>query len=162
MSSGNVNSQKESKGDVLVRVVPVEIDKESRGKAGEKRQMSRHWQADKMGRFFVANLTSQQLKPGIVKARVKMDNLLLKDEGNYIVYMYKGRPMIKLNVKDGQFYAPTSVVEQFGKEAVQHQAHIILDILKTNGLSHAIRGKETFQSNARQLLSQLKTYNKET
>ena len=50
--------------------------------------------------------------------------------------------MIKLNVKDGQFYAPTSVVEQFGKEVVQHQAHIV-DILKPTD-SHAIRGKETF------------------
>jgi len=162
MSNSNVKGQKEPKDGSLVRIVPVETDKDCKDKSGEKKQMNRHWQADKLGRFFAANLTSQQLKPSLVKARVKMENLLLKDEGDFIVYMYKGRPMIKLNVKEGQFYAPASVVEEFGKEAVQHQAHIVLDILKTNRLSNALRGKETYQSNARQLLSHLKTYNKES
>ncbi len=162
MDNSNLKGRKEAKDGSLVRIVPVETDKGCKDKSGEKKQMSRHWQADKLGRFFTANLTSQQLKPGLIKARVKMENLLLKDENGFIVYMYKGRPMIKLNVKEGQFYAPASVVEEFGKEAVQHQAHIILDILKTNGLSNAQRGKETYRSNARQLLSHLKTYNKES
>jgi hypothetical protein len=152
--------QKELKDDTLVRIVPLEVDKESKDKLGEKRVMNRHWQADKLGRFFTTNLNLQQLKSSLIKARVKMENLLLKEENEVIVYMYKGRPMIRLNIKDGQFYTSAAVVEEFGKESVQHQAHIVLDILKTNGLSHAQRGKETYQSNARQLLSNLKTYSK--
>ncbi|NLE05348.1 MAG: hypothetical protein GX638_11195 [Crenarchaeota archaeon] len=69
--------------------------------------------------------------------------------------------MIKLGIKDGQFYTFASIIGLFGKEAVEHQAHIILDILKTNKLSNAQRGKETYQTNARQTLNQLKSYNKE-
>jgi hypothetical protein len=160
MNDGISKNKQELKDGSLVRIVPIEVDKESKDKLGEKRVMNRHWQADKLGRFFVTNLNLQQLKTSLIKARVKMENLLLKEENGVIVYMYKGRPMIRLNIKEGQFYTSAATVEEFGKEAVQHQAHIVLDILKTNGLSHAQRGKETFQSNARQLLSHLKTYNK--
>ena len=154
-------SNKAKSQDSLVKVIPVETEKEYRDKFGKKTQMNRHWQSEKSGRFFAANLKAEQLKPGLIKARVKLENLLLNDEGDFISYMYKSRPMIKLNVKEGQFYTPASAIEEFGKEAVQHQAHIILDILKNNGLSNAQRGKEMLQSNARQTLSNLKSYNKQ-
>jgi hypothetical protein len=159
MDNENLKTKKITKDNsILVKISPIETDKEYKDKFGEKKQMSRHWQLDKAGRFFAANLTAQQLKPALAKARVKLENLLLKDEGDFIVYMYKSRPLIKLNVKEGQFYAPISTMAEFDKEDVQQQAHIVLEILKNNGLSNALRGKENLQSNARQLLSKLKTY----
>ncbi len=67
--------------------------------------------------------------------------------------------MIQLNLKDGQFYSPASEVEEYGREAGEKQAHIVLDILKEHGLTNAIRGKTVSQPNVRRLLGQLKTYN---
>lgn len=149
---------KNDKAGSLVKIVPVETEKDCKDKFGEKRQMIRHWQTDKSGRLFASNLSAQQLRLILGKTKVKLDNVLLKDESEFINYMYKGRPLIKLNIKDGQFYSLSSVIEEFGKEAVQQQAHIVLDILKTQGYSNAIRGKENLQPNARQLLGKLRTY----
>jgi len=158
MHNANLKAKKEEKPISLVKIAPTETEKNFKDKFGEKRQMSRHWQPDKSGRLFNSNLTAQQVKSVLSKTKVKLENVLLKDEGDYIIYMYKGRPQLRLSAKEGQFYAPISVVEEFGKEAVQQQAHIVLDILRTHGLSNAVRGKETFQANARQLLGKLKTY----
>jgi hypothetical protein len=158
MDKAKLNTKKEEKPSTLVKITPVETEKDCKDKFGEKRQMNRHWQPDKSGRLFNSNVSAQQLRLVLAKTKVKVENVTLKDEDNFLIYMYKGRPQIKLNTKEGQFYAPTSVVEEFGKEAVQQQAHIVLDILKNHGLSNANRGKETFQANARQLLGQLKTY----
>ncbi|MFA5366003.1 MAG: hypothetical protein WC325_12540, partial [Candidatus Bathyarchaeia archaeon] len=56
------------------------------------------------------------------------------------------------------FYSPASEIEAFGKEAVQQQAHIVLNILKEYGLSGAMRGREVFATSVRQLLGRLETY----
>jgi hypothetical protein len=142
----------------LVRFVPVETDSDYRDKSGKRLLMQRQWQADKAGRFFSAGLSAGKLKPFLAKARVKLENLELSDEGECIVYRYKSRPLIKLNVKEGQFYSPVAEVEAFGKEAVQQQGHMVLAVLKTNGLSQAVIGKPAVASSARQVLGNLKTY----
>jgi hypothetical protein len=160
MESGNVKAKKPENDSRLTRFVPMETDINYRDKFGKKMLMQRLWQPDKTGRYFQPNLTSEKLKPVLAKARVKLENLELKDEGDFIVYSYKTRPLIKLNLKEGQFYSPFSECETYGKEAVQHQAHIVMDILKTNGLSNAVIGKPTFPSSARNVLSKLKTYSK--
>ena len=125
-----------------------------------KQQLERklQWQPDKTERFFPANLSTTQLKPILEKAKVKVEHLLLKDAGDFIVYRCKGRPLIALSVKNGQFNSLAGEIEEYGKEAVQQQAHIVLDILKQFGFSGAVRGREVFPSSARQLLGQLKTY----
>jgi hypothetical protein len=85
----------------------------------------------------------------------------MQKEGDFIVYHYKGRPLIKLNLKDGHFYAPSFEIEEFTKEAVQQQAHMLLDNLKKAGLTGAVIGKPVYPSSARQVLGQLKSYKKE-
>lgn len=52
MASSNL---KEKKASSLVRIVPVEIDRNHKDKFGKKRLMTRQWQPDKTGRFFPAN-----------------------------------------------------------------------------------------------------------
>jgi hypothetical protein len=158
MTDGNLKPQKKEAVSKLVRVVPVETYRNEK----ERRLVQRQWQQDKFGRFFPVTLSIDQLKPILVKARVKMEKLSLKEEDDSIVYHYKGRPMLKLNRKDGQFYSLPSEIEEYGEEAVQHQAHIVLDMLKTSGLSKAGTGKSVVTSSARQILGQLRTYKKES
>jgi len=146
----------------LVRIVPVETDREHKDASGEKRLAQRHWQPDRFGRFFPATLTLEQIKPVLEQARVKMENLHLQKQGDVIMYHYKGRPQIALNLKDGLFYAPSSQIDQYSREAVEHQAHMLLFNLKNAGLSGAIIGKMVFGSSARQVLGHLKTYKKDS
>lgn len=143
-----------------VKITPIETNREFKDVSGEKRQMQRQWQPDKFGRFFPANLTPEQIKPVLVKARVKIENLRLEKEADFIVYQYKGRPLLKLNLKDGSFYTLSSEIEEHTQEAVQQQAHMLLENLKKAGLSGAVIGKPTFPSSARQVLGHLKTYKK--
>jgi len=156
MTSKKIDSEK------LVKINPVETDREHRDTSGKKRPMQRQWQPDRFGRFFPNSLTAKQIKPVLAKARVKMENLTLNKDDNLIVYQYKGRPLIKLNLKDGHFYAPASEIAQHGQEAVQQQAHLLLDNLKKKGLTGAVIGKPVFPTSARQVLRQLKTYNEPT
>ncbi len=142
----------------LVRVLPVETDREHREASGEKRPMQRHWHPDKFGRFFPNTLTVEQIRPVLVAARVKMEKLTLQREGDLIIYHYKDRPLLKLHLKDGQFYAPNTEIAQHGEEAVQHQAHIVLDNLKKAGITGAVIGKPVYPASARHVLGQLKTY----
>jgi len=155
-----VNREKETIR--LTKIIPVETDREYRDESGEKRPMQRQWQPDKFGRFFPANLSMEQIKPVLVKARVKMENVMLERHDDLIVYQYKGKPSIRLNLADGGFYASLSQIEEHSKEAVQQQAHILLENLKKAGLSSAVIGKPVFASSARQVLGQLKTYKKDS
>jgi hypothetical protein len=144
----------------LIRIAPIQTDREHRDSAGVKKVMQRHWQPDKFGRYFPATLTTEQIKPILTKARVKMENLHICNDSDSITYHYKGRPEIRLNLKDGQFYAHSSDIEAQGKEAVQQQAHMLLENLKQANLSGAVIGKPNFPPSARQVLDQLKTYKK--
>jgi hypothetical protein len=137
----------------LFRIVPVETDRTQKDTVTQ-----RQWTADRSGRFFPANLSVEQMKQALANGRVKTENLLLKVDGDCIVYRYKGRPLIRLNLKDGQFYAPASVLEEYGKELVQHQANIVVEKLREGRLSGAAPGKTVHASSARDLLSKLKTY----
>jgi hypothetical protein len=141
-----------------IRIIPAEIETDPKDKSGKKILMQRQWQADKFGRFFLANVSAEEIRKILGKTQVKVENLFLKDEGDSVVYKYKGRPMIKLNKKDGLVYSPTSEIEAHGKEAVQHQAHIVLNMLKKYGFSNATMGKPVCSSSARNLLGNLKTY----
>jgi len=62
---------------------------------------------------------------------------VLQDERAFICYRYHGRPLVKLNLNNGQFYASKAEIYIFGKGAVQNQANIILDIIKQDGFSVA-------------------------
>jgi hypothetical protein len=156
VGGGDLKSPKKELG--FVRIVPVETDRNDK----EKKLMQKHWQPDKFGRFFPETLTIEQLKPILVKERVKMENLSLKEEGDSIIYRYKGRPLLRLNRADGQFYSLPSEIKEYGEESVNHQAHIVMDMLKTSGLSKAATGKSVVTSSARQLLGQLKSYKKDS
>jgi hypothetical protein len=145
-------------GTKLVRIVPVETDREHKDALGEKRLTQRHWHPDRFGRFFPSNLTVEQIRPVLAQARVRMENLFLQKQGDFIVYQYKSRPQIRLNLKDGLFYAPSSEIGVYTREAVEQQAHMLLDNLKKAGLSGAVIGKTVFGSSARQVLGHLKTY----
>ena len=153
MSGSGLKVQK-NHVDKVVRILPVETERNDK----EKKVAQMHWQPDKFGKFFPDTLTIEQMKPILVKARVKMENLSINKENDFIVYHYKSRPLLKLNLKDGQFYSLESQIEQFGEESVQHQAHILLDMLKTAGLTKASTGKSMSASSARQTLGQLKSY----
>jgi len=146
----------------FVRIVPMETNPNHKDKYGKKTTVKRQWQSDKKGRFFFNNLSTTQLKVILSKSKVKMENLLLEDEGHLIVYRYKCRPLIELNLQNGQFYSFKSEIEEYGKEAVQQQAHIVLEILKQNGFSAAVHGKEIYPTSVRQLLGQLKTYKQDS
>jgi len=146
---------------MLVRIVPVETDREHRDSSGEKRFMQRHWQPDRFGRFFPNSLTVEQIKPVLVQARVKVENLFLQKQSDFIVYQYKGRPQVRLNLKDGLFYAPSSDVKIYGRDSVERQAHILLTNLKKGGLSLASIGKTVYGSSAREVLGHLRTYKKD-
>jgi hypothetical protein len=137
----------------LLRIIPVETDRTQKDTVTQ-----RQWAADRSGRFFPANLSVDQMKQALLKGKVKTENLLLKVDSDYIVYRYKGRPLIRLNLKDGQFYAPASVLEEYGKELVQHQANIVVEKLREDRLSGAAPGKIVHASSARDVLSKLKTY----
>lgn len=156
-----MKAKAEEQSKHLVRILPVETDRTHKAKDGKERLMQRQWASDKSGRFFPANLSAEQFKQILEKTRVKLENLLLKAEGDFIVYRYKGRPLIRLNLRDGQFYSPASVVEEYGKELVQQQAHIVLDKLRECKFSNAVIGKAVYPSSARQVLNQLKTYNQD-
>ena len=160
MEKGNPKIKKENVK--LSKILPVETDRTHEDKSGEKSVVKRSWQSDKSGRFFAANLSVAQLKSALAKERVKIEKVDVKEEGDFIVYRYKDRPLIKLNRKDGQFYSLASEFEQHGKESIQHQTHIVLNVLKINGLSNATIGKPVFSSSARQVLSRLKTYKQNT
>ena len=140
----------------IVRILPVETDRT------HKPPTQRTWTADKQGRFFPSILTIDQLKQALVKTKVKMENVTLKADGGNIIYQYKKRPLIRLSLKDGQFYAPASAVEEHGKEQVQQQAHVVLQKLRECRLSNAGIGKAVPISSARDVLSKLKTYSKDT
>jgi hypothetical protein len=155
------NSKPKEGAPKLVRILPVETQTDPKDKTGQRILMQRHWQADKMGRFFAANLSPTQLKPALVKARVKLEKLSLKEDGDCLVYQYKGRPLIMLNRKDGLFYSLPSELTQFGQAAVEHQAHIVLELLKQNGLSNATAGRAVQMSSDRAVLSQLRSYQKD-
>ena len=139
----------------LTRILPIETDRT------HKPATQRTWTADKHGRFFPATLTVDQLKQALAKTKVKMENVTPKLDGGHIIYCYKNRPLIRLSLKDGQFYAPTSVVEEYGKEQVQQQAHVVLEKLRECKLSNAVVGKAVSASSARDVLSKLKTYSKD-
>ncbi len=143
-----------------VKIYPAEVEFDPKDKAHRKVLAIHNWTADKFGHFFPATLTQKQLLDVISKTALKLPNLTLKEESGFLSYHYKGRPILMLNLKEGQFYSPASEVEAYGKEAVQHQAHIVVDMLKHAGLSTAVKGKEVAQANTRQLLSHLKSYNK--
>jgi hypothetical protein len=137
----------------LLRITPVETDRSEKDIVTQ-----RQWTADRLGRFFPASLTVEQMKQALAKGKVKTEKLLLKVDGDTIVYRYKGRPLIRLNLKDGQFYAPASVLEAYGKELVQHQASIVVEKLREGRMSGAAQGKTVHSSSARDVLSKLKTY----
>jgi hypothetical protein len=158
---GKENSKVEEKVNRLVRISPVETDRTHKDKDGKLQTMQRLWMPDRSGRYFPPGLSVDQLKQILSKTRVKVENVLLKAEGDFIIYQYQGRPLIRLNLKDGQFYSPISVVEEHGKDLVQQQAHIVLDKLKETKLSNATMGKASSSSSARQILNKLKTYGKD-
>jgi len=51
-----------------------------------------------------------QLKSALIKAKVKLENVLLQDERDFICYRYHGKPLLKLNLNNGQFYASKSEI----------------------------------------------------
>jgi hypothetical protein len=139
----------------LKRIIPVHTD---RNKKTKNIILSR-WQADKFGRFFSSDLSAEKLKPILLRERVKLQNLFLKEEDEYLVYKYKDRPMLTLNRNDGQFYSPYLEIEQYGLESVQNQAHIIMEMLKKAAQTAAKIERINTNSSAKALLNQLKTYN---
>jgi len=145
----------------LVRIVPIETDRQHKDSSGEKRLMQRHWQPDRFGRFFPDTLKVEQIKTVLVQARVRMENLFLQKQGDFIIYQYKGRPQLRLNLGDGLFYALSSDVETYGQESVEQQAHMLLLNLKNGGLSYAVIGRTVYGSSVREVLGHLKTYKKE-
>lgn len=150
-----------SEAESFVRILPLEVIADSTDKAGEKRVLTRQWHSDKSGRFFSASLSTAQLKPALTKSKVKLENVSLNSEAGFICYRYKGRPLIKLNLNNGQFYALKVEIDLFGKESVQNQSNILLNVLTQNGLSAATKRHEFYGANSRQILKQLKTYQKE-
>jgi hypothetical protein len=144
--------------DKLVRIYPSEVQFDPKDKLNRKVISEKRWETDKFGRFFNSPISIMQIYDVVAKTKVKLQNLVLSEKGDLIVYQYKGRPMISLNRTDGQFYAAASDIELVGKSAVEHQAHIILEILKTHGLSAAVIGKSVHSPSARNLLGNLKTY----
>lgn len=156
MSIKEINSASQS----FVRVLPLEVIVDSAGKAGGKRTLTRQWQADKSGRFF-SNLSVEQLEAALNKAKVKLENVSLSSETCFICYRYKGKPLIKLNLSNGQFYALKAEIDLFGKETVQNQANMLLSVLRQNGFSTATKRPEFSGANSRQILKQLETYQKE-
>ena len=141
----------------VVRIVPIEIERDNKRKI----VFTRQWQTDKAGRFFGVNVSVEKLKPLLAKVKVKLEKVTLKEDGDFLVYGYSGKPLIELNRKDGQFYSSASEFEAYGKEAVSQQAHIVLNLLKANGFSNATTGKPVYPSSARQVLGKLRTYQSE-
>lgn len=119
---------------------------------------TRQWESNKSGRFFSATVTTQKLTLLLEKAKVKMPKVTLREEGTCLIYGYEAKPTLWLNRANGQFYALASEAESFGEAAVQHQAHIVLNLLKTGGFSNAILCKAVYSSSARQVLGKLRTY----
>jgi hypothetical protein len=137
-----------------IRIIPTETKRDDKGKT----LFVREWQTDKSARFFAASVSSDKLKVILGKARIKLEKMTLREEGEFLVYTYAGKPSVKLNRRDGQFYSSASEIEACGKDAVQQQAHIVLNLLKTNSLSNAIEGKPVCAPSARRVLDNLKTY----
>jgi hypothetical protein len=144
--------------DRLVRIYPVEIEFDPKDKFCRKVISEKHWEADKFGRFFESTLTLKLLLEVVAKTQVKIQNLMLSEKDNFIIYQYKGRPMIALNRSDGLFYTEASTIELLGKPSVEHQANIVLKMLKASGLSNAVIGKCFHSASARNVLGNLKSY----
>ncbi len=142
------------KRDKIVRIIPTEIGKDEKGRT----LFTRQWQADKASRYFGFDVSVENLKPLLAKARVKLEKVSFQEEGDLLIYGYAGRPLLMLCRKDGLFYSPASEVETYGEGAVQHQAHIFLNLLKANGMTKATQGKALHSLSVRQVLGKLKSY----
>jgi len=127
----------------LVKIIPVQTDRHHRDLFGAERLMKRRWRPV-IGRYFTKNLTVEKLKEILIEANVDPDNFLVMKHENFIVYQYKDKPPIALNITNGQFYTTQQVIEAYGLDYVQQQAYIITEILKKQGLSPAVRGKAKF------------------
>lgn len=110
---------------------------------GIERLMKRRWKPV-AGRYFAKDLTVKKLKEALIKANVDPDNFSVEERTGFIIYQYKDKPLIALNVVDGQFYTTQQMLEEYGIDYAQQQAYIIVEILKKHGLSPAVRGKAKF------------------
>lgn len=127
----------------FVRIIPVQTDRRHRDLYGKIRVMKRKWKPH-LGRYFHKDLTPEKLEYALILENVKMENVSIIENPEFIFYQYKGKPLIALNVKDGQYYTTQWTIDKYGLDYPQQQAHILTQILKKNSLSSAILGRAKF------------------
>ena len=132
MSSGS-NREISLEGQ-LVKIIPVQTDRHHRDLSGAEKLMKRRWKPV-VGRYFSKNLTAKKLIETLKEANVNPDNFLVMEHEGFIAYRYKDKPLIALNIKDGQFYTTQQMIESHGLDYVQQQAYIIVEILKNMFIS---------------------------
>lgn len=90
------------------------------------------------GRYFSKHLTFHRFKKILEKSNVNMSNVsLIRNPNDMIIYQYENKPLIALDLKDGRFYTTKGTLEHYDLELIQHQAYIVLSILRKHGYSKA-------------------------
>lgn len=115
-----------------VHVKPVEVVKALKHGCTPSIRV-RSWKLVR-GRYF-KSLTPEKLKEALRASHVKLENIQIITNPSFIIYQYKGKPLIALNVRDGRFYTTELTLEKWGQQYVQYQCFILMSILVKNGLS---------------------------
>jgi hypothetical protein len=129
--------------DVLIRIVPTQIDRHHIDIFRKERLMVRRW-VPHFGRYFKKGLTPEELKKALTASNVKPDKYSIEQHSDLILYKYEGKPPIVLNMVDSYFYGIKRYIEKHGLDATQYQAYIIIEILRKCGFSSARRGGAKF------------------
>ncbi len=89
-------------------------------------------------RYFSKHLTFHRFKKVLEKSNVIMSNIsLIRNPNDMIIYQYRDKPLIALDLKNGRFYTTKGTLKHYDLELIQHQAYIILSILRKHGYSKA-------------------------
>jgi len=127
----------------FVRIRPVQVSRSFRDFGGILRIRTIKWRPY-FTRYFSRDLNSVNLRKALTQANVLEENFSIVENPGWLFYQYNGKPLVALNIGDGQFYATSKTLEKYDKGLVEHQAYILVEILCKMGLSSATRGKAKF------------------
>jgi hypothetical protein len=113
--------------NIFVRVEPVEYD-------GKRKRIVRYYKKGK--RFIDVELTASKFKAILEGLNLEKEPSIIENPKGLIIYQYPDKPLIAINLEDGNFYTTTETIKHFGWKLVRHQASILLRILKEYGYAN--------------------------
>lgn len=80
-------------------------------------------------RFVSTRLTVEMFKRIIEQLNLASEPSIISNPEGLIIYQYPKKPLIAINLEDGNFYTTEGTMHHFGWKYVRHQASILLRIL---------------------------------